>query len=45
MKQEKIQLKIRCLYSEEGECIKNLILQSFRNFIRINLQKESQNLT
>jgi len=45
MKQEKTQLKIHCIFSEDGECIENLILQSLRNFIKINLQKDSRSLT
>lgn len=45
MRQEKEELKICCTFSDKGECVRDLIMQSFRNYIKINLQKTPQNLT
>lgn len=45
MKKEKVQLKISCIFNDRGEHAEDLLLQSFRNFIKISLQKVTQNLT
>lgn len=44
MKKKKVQLKVKCIFDDEGENAEELLLQSFRNFIQINIQKSLQNL-
>lgn len=45
MRREKEELKIYCMFSDKGECVRDLIMQSLRNYIKISLQKTPKNLT
>lgn len=45
MRREKEELKIYCMFRDKGECVRDLIMQSLRNYIKISLQKTPQNLT